>query len=61
MGLIGVVHSPAELNPLADGAPNNPGQLAVSRQVAREAARPPAMVAAGAAVAVMEALIRKAG
>ena len=56
-----MVHSPALLNPPADGAANNLGQLAVSRQVAREAARPPAMVAAGAAVAVMGALIRKAG
>ena len=56
-----MVHSPALLNPPADGAANNLGQLAVSRQVAREAARPPAMVAAGAAVAVMGARIRKAG
>ncbi len=60
MDLIGVEHSPV-VNHLADGAASSQ-QLVVSLQEARAAvARLEVMVAAGAAVAVMEAPIRESG
>ena len=52
-------HSPV-VNHLADGAASSQ-QLVVSLQEARVAARLEVMVAAGAAVAVMEAPIRESG
>ena len=53
-------HSPVQVNHLADGAASSQ-QLVVSLQEARVAARLEVMVAAGEAVAVMEAPIRESG
>ena len=54
-------HSPVQVNHLADGAASSQ-QLVVSLQEARAAvARLGVMVAAGEAVAVMEAPIRESG